>query len=191
MNHPYEQLADLVDGTLDEDDLAGVQAHLDTCASCREDLAHATAGREAARSLPQATPPARPPSARRRRGRRPRPRGPHVVPLGGRGRGRRGGRRDRDRASQRRGKRKARRGGLRAERAGGSRGGRPGSRWRRIVPKLDENYDAKELERLARDTRSEIAAQQPAPQADALDTGRRPVRESGLRRATGWPSWLA
>ena len=58
MNHPYEQLADLVDGTLDEENLAGVQAHLDTCASCREDVAHATAGREAARSLPQAAAPA-------------------------------------------------------------------------------------------------------------------------------------
>ncbi len=57
MNHPYEQLADLVDGTLDEENLAGVQAHLDTCASCREDVAHATAGREAARSLPQVTAP--------------------------------------------------------------------------------------------------------------------------------------
>jgi anti-sigma factor RsiW len=57
MNHPYEQLTDLVDGTLDEGDLAGVQAHLDTCASCREDVAHATAGREAARSLPPATAP--------------------------------------------------------------------------------------------------------------------------------------
>jgi hypothetical protein len=57
MNHPYELLAGLVDGTLDEGDLAGVQAHLDTCASCREDVAHATAGREAARSLPQATAP--------------------------------------------------------------------------------------------------------------------------------------
>jgi Putative zinc-finger len=58
MNHPYEQLADLVDGTLDEEDLAGVQAHLDTCGSCREDVAHATEGREAARSLPQVSPPA-------------------------------------------------------------------------------------------------------------------------------------
>ena len=29
MNHPYELLADLLDGTLDEGDLAGVQAHLD------------------------------------------------------------------------------------------------------------------------------------------------------------------
>ena len=58
MNHPYEQLADLLDGTLDEENLAGVQSHLDTCASCRDDLAHATAGREAARSLPQAAAPA-------------------------------------------------------------------------------------------------------------------------------------
>jgi hypothetical protein len=58
MNHPYEQLADLVDGTLDEETLAGVQAHLRACASCREDLANARAGREAARSLPQEPPPA-------------------------------------------------------------------------------------------------------------------------------------
>jgi anti-sigma factor RsiW len=57
MNHPYELLADLMDGTLDEGDLAGVQAHLDVCASCREDLSHATAGRQASRSLPQATAP--------------------------------------------------------------------------------------------------------------------------------------
>jgi putative zinc finger protein len=57
MNHPYELLADFMDGTLDEGDLAGVQAHLDDCASCREDVAHATAGREGARSLPQATAP--------------------------------------------------------------------------------------------------------------------------------------
>jgi anti-sigma factor RsiW len=57
MNHPYELLADLVDGTLDEGDLAGVQAHLDTCPSCRDDVVLATAGRKAARSLPQATAP--------------------------------------------------------------------------------------------------------------------------------------
>jgi hypothetical protein len=57
MNHPYELLADLVDGTLDESDLAGVQAHLDVCTSCREDVSHATAGRQAARSLPQAAAP--------------------------------------------------------------------------------------------------------------------------------------
>ena len=57
MNHPYELLADLMDGTLDEDDLAGVRAHLDVCASCREDLSHATAAHQAARSLPQVTAP--------------------------------------------------------------------------------------------------------------------------------------
>lgn len=57
MNHPYELLADLMDGTLDEGDLAGVQAHLDTCPSCREDVALATAGRTAARSLPHAVAP--------------------------------------------------------------------------------------------------------------------------------------
>ena len=58
MNHPDELLADLVDGTLDEGDLARVQAHLDTCPSCREDIALATAGRKAARSIPDATAPA-------------------------------------------------------------------------------------------------------------------------------------
>lgn len=57
MNHPYELLAELVDGTLGEGDLAGVQAHLDTCAACREDVGHATAGRKAARSLPPAIAP--------------------------------------------------------------------------------------------------------------------------------------
>jgi hypothetical protein len=58
MNHPYELLADLLDGTLDEGDLAGVQAHLDTCASCQRDMADATAGARAARSLPVEDPPA-------------------------------------------------------------------------------------------------------------------------------------
>ncbi len=57
MNHPYELLADLVDGTLDEGDLAQVQAHLDVCPACRDDVAHGRAGRDAARSLPQVTPP--------------------------------------------------------------------------------------------------------------------------------------
>ena len=57
MNHPYELLADLLDGTLDEGDLAGVQAHLDTCASCRRDVADAPVGARAARSLPVMDPP--------------------------------------------------------------------------------------------------------------------------------------
>jgi len=58
MNHPYELLADLVDGTLAEENLAGVQAHMDACAACRDDVAHASAGRAAARSLPRIDPPA-------------------------------------------------------------------------------------------------------------------------------------
>ena len=57
MNHPHEQLADLLDGTLDEASLAGVQAHLDTCEECRADVEAARRGREAARSLPVAEPP--------------------------------------------------------------------------------------------------------------------------------------
>lgn len=57
MNHPYDLLADFVDGTLDEGDRAGVQAHLDACPECRDDVAHASAGRTAARSLPQVAAP--------------------------------------------------------------------------------------------------------------------------------------
>jgi hypothetical protein len=58
MNHPYELLADLLDGTLDEADLAGVQAHLETCPSCRRDVADARVGARAAGSLPVVDPPA-------------------------------------------------------------------------------------------------------------------------------------
>jgi hypothetical protein len=72
MSHPYELLADFVDGTLDEDDLAGVQAHLEACGSCRGEVADAAAGAEAARSLPLEEPP---PDLHRR------------VVEGGRGRG--------------------------------------------------------------------------------------------------------
>jgi len=57
MSHPYEQLADLMDGTLDERELAGVQAHLDACATCRQDVDLATRGVSAARSLPVEDPP--------------------------------------------------------------------------------------------------------------------------------------
>jgi hypothetical protein len=57
MNHPYEQLAELMDGTLDERELAGVQAHLDSCATCRTDIDLATHGARAARSLPVEDPP--------------------------------------------------------------------------------------------------------------------------------------
>ncbi|HYJ60867.1 MAG TPA: zf-HC2 domain-containing protein [Actinomycetota bacterium] len=58
MNHPYELLTDLLDGTLDEGDLAGVEAHLDSCDSCRRDIADARLGIRAARSLPVEDPPA-------------------------------------------------------------------------------------------------------------------------------------
>jgi hypothetical protein len=58
MNHPSDLLADLIDGTLDADARARVEAHLDTCAACREDLAAATAGRDALRSLVPASAPA-------------------------------------------------------------------------------------------------------------------------------------
>jgi hypothetical protein len=71
MNHPFEQLADLMDGTLDERELAGVQAHLDSCATCRQDIDLATHGVRAARSLPVESPP---PDLHRR-----------VVGAGGRG----------------------------------------------------------------------------------------------------------
>ena len=57
MNHPHEQLADLLDGTLDEGSLAGVQTHLEACDECRADVEAARRGREAARSLPAAEPP--------------------------------------------------------------------------------------------------------------------------------------
>ena len=58
MNHPSDLLADLLDGTLDADTRAGVEAHLSTCGVCREDLAAASAGRDALRSLGRATAPA-------------------------------------------------------------------------------------------------------------------------------------
>ena len=58
MNHPHEQLVDLMDGTLDEDLLAGVLAHVETCAECRADLEASRRGREAARTLPEVDAPA-------------------------------------------------------------------------------------------------------------------------------------
>ena len=170
MNHPYEQLADLVDGTLDEDDLVGVHAHLETCASCRADLAHATAGREAARSLPQVAPPAD-------------LHGNVIVAAGGRGHGAPawyrwagvaaaaavvvaiaialpnvGGNDERaaqDTAmSARAGSEAA------AQGAGGA--------YRPEV--VDKDYDAQDLERLALETGSKEAALAAAPQADAADS---------------------
>jgi hypothetical protein len=57
MSHPYEQLADLMDGALDAHELAEVRAHLDSCATCRQDVDLATRGVRAARSLPVESPP--------------------------------------------------------------------------------------------------------------------------------------
>lgn len=57
MNHPYDLLAGLVDGTLDAGDRARVDAHLAVCPSCRDDVRAAERGRTAARSLPRAMAP--------------------------------------------------------------------------------------------------------------------------------------
>lgn len=57
MNHPSDLLADLLDGTLDADARARVEAHVGTCPTCREDLAAAGAGRDALRALPRASAP--------------------------------------------------------------------------------------------------------------------------------------
>ena len=178
MNHPYEQLADLVDGTLDEDDLAGVHAHLETCASCRADLAHATAGREAARSLPQVAPPAD-------------LHGNVIVAAGGRGHGAPAWYRWAGAAAAAavvvaiaialpnvgdNNKRAAgdSAGGMEAVSAPATDAGTQGQ------PEIvDKNYDASDLERLARDTGSETRAQGPEPQATTLDSSAaRCVREA-------------
>jgi anti-sigma factor RsiW len=58
MNHPSDLLADLVDGTLGADARARVEAHLSACATCREDVAAASGGREALRGLGAVPPPA-------------------------------------------------------------------------------------------------------------------------------------
>jgi hypothetical protein len=58
MNHPHDLLADLIDGTLDADRRAAVDAHLASCAACRADVAAAAAGRSSARSLHDVPPPA-------------------------------------------------------------------------------------------------------------------------------------
>ncbi|HSL11139.1 MAG TPA: zf-HC2 domain-containing protein [Actinomycetota bacterium] len=60
MTHPEDQLAGYVDGSLDRDERAVVDAHLATCSNCRDELAAATVARAALASLPRsvATPPA-------------------------------------------------------------------------------------------------------------------------------------
>jgi anti-sigma factor RsiW len=169
MNHPYELLADLMDGTLDEGDFAGVQAHLDACASCREDISHATAGHQAARSLPQAIAPT---DLHQR----------ITAQAGGRGHGAPAwyrwagvaaaaavvvaiaialpnvGSEGDKRAAERPESLKA---GAEAQDAASGN----------AVEVQDKNYDAKDLVRLARNVGSATAVLGAAPEADALDTG--------------------
>lgn len=58
MKHPGPQLTDYLDGTLTPDARAAVEAHLTSCATCREEVRLATAGRQLATALPD---PAAPP----------------------------------------------------------------------------------------------------------------------------------
>ena len=58
MSHPGPLLADYVDGTLDPSTRAEVDAHLRTCATCRGELAMATAGARAAQGLDEPAAPA-------------------------------------------------------------------------------------------------------------------------------------
>jgi len=57
MSHPGPLLTDFVDGTLGAAERADVQAHLATCATCRDEVAVARTARSALRALPVATPP--------------------------------------------------------------------------------------------------------------------------------------
>ncbi len=68
--HPEELLAEYVDGSLDADDRALVEAHLSTCERCQEDVALATEARSALASLPDLEPAAGIPLAVRRQARR-------------------------------------------------------------------------------------------------------------------------
>jgi putative zinc finger protein len=167
MNHPYEQLAELVDGTLDEDDLARVHAHLETCASCRADLAQATTGREAARSLPQVAPPAD-------------LHGNVTVAAGGHGHGAPAWYRWAGVAAAaavvvaiatalpnvgQKGKGRAAADSAISAQAGSETAQDAGGRG--PVEVTDKDYDAKDLEQLARETGSEAAALGTVPRADA------------------------
>lgn len=52
MNHPVDLLVDLVDGSISSEDRAVVDAHLASCATCRQEVALAIVARDALRSLP-------------------------------------------------------------------------------------------------------------------------------------------
>jgi Putative zinc-finger len=58
MTHPGPLLLEYVDGALDGDVRAEVEAHLRTCAACHEEVRLAAAGKRAANSLPAPTVPA-------------------------------------------------------------------------------------------------------------------------------------
>lgn len=57
MDHPYEDLAEYLDGALSDEGVARVHAHLSSCASCTADVEHAAVGRDALRPLEEITPP--------------------------------------------------------------------------------------------------------------------------------------
>lgn len=52
MTHPFEQLAEAVDGTLAPAERALLVEHLRSCASCRDDVRVAAAARDALRTMP-------------------------------------------------------------------------------------------------------------------------------------------
>lgn len=53
MTHPEELLAEYVDGSLSDQDRAVVEAHLESCARCRDEVALSRGGVSAIRSLPE------------------------------------------------------------------------------------------------------------------------------------------
>jgi hypothetical protein len=57
MNHPEELLAGYVDGSLSDQDREAVEAHLSTCATCREEVQLARSATGALRALPHETAP--------------------------------------------------------------------------------------------------------------------------------------
>jgi hypothetical protein len=57
MTHPHDLLAEHVDGTLGDEGRAVVDAHLATCAACRDELTLARRARSALGALPQPTAP--------------------------------------------------------------------------------------------------------------------------------------
>ena len=58
MSHPKDLFVDYVDGSLEPDATAQVEAHLEGCVSCREEVRLARIGARAAGSLPEPAAPA-------------------------------------------------------------------------------------------------------------------------------------